>query len=91
MSCGSLGSVLWFHVLILCFDFVSLSSYFIHVLGPGFGFVFGSIDIFKFLLKKKGWVKLYIILAIQSIKVQAQRERCRQACMIGSLLMRIQS
>src|SRR6266571_3923891 len=93
VSCGSLGSVLWGFVLflwvlswfhwgvILC----PWGSCSVCVLGPG------SVDIFKFLFRKKGWVKLCIMLATQSIEARAQRERCRQACTIGSLIMRIQS
>src|SRR6266567_951841 len=41
-----------------------------------------SVDIFKFLFRKREWVKLCIILATQSIKARAQQEGCRQACTI---------
>ena len=44
--------------------------------------VLDSVDIFKFLLRKREWVKLYIILATQSIKARAQQERYRRACTI---------
>ena len=73
-----LGSIL----VLLGYDFVSLGFLVL---------VLSSVDIFEFLLRKKGWVELCIMLATQSIKAQAQRGRCRQACMIGSLLTRIQS
>ena len=86
------GSVLFLWVLswfrwgvILC----PWGSCSVRVLGPGS--VLDSVDIFEFLLRKKGWVELCIMLATQSIEARAQRERCRQACTIGSLIMRIQS
>ena len=41
------------------------------------GSVLSPIDIFKFLLRKREWVKLYIILATQLIKARAQQERYR--------------
>ena len=59
VSCGSLGSVLFLWVLswfcwgvILC----PWGSCSVRVLGPGsvLGSVLGSVDIFKFLLRKKG-------------------------------------
>ena len=54
-----------------------------------FGFCWGSssvlgpIDIFEFLLRKREWVKLCIILATQLIEARVQQEGYRQACTIG--------
>ena len=52
--------------------------------------VCGLVDIFEFLFRKKRWYGLDIMLVTQSIKAWAWHEG-RQACMIGSLLMRISS
>ncbi len=72
-----LGSVLVPLGLILC----PWGSCSVRVPSPSF--ILSPIDIFKFLFRKREWVKLYIMLATQSIKARAQQEGCRQACTIG--------
>ena len=74
------GSVLFLWVL-LGYNSMLWGSCSVRVLGPGS--VLGSVDIFEFLLRKKGWVELCIMLATQSIEARAQQEGCRQACTIG--------
>ncbi len=49
---------------------------------PSPGFVLGPVDIFEFLLRKREWVELCIMLATQSIEARVQQEGCRQACTI---------
>ena len=74
--CVPLGSIL----ILLGFNSVCpQGSYSVY----GSGSVLGPIDIFKFLLRKREWVKLYIILATQSIEARVQQEEYRQACTIG--------
>ena len=46
-------------------NFCSLGFHYIPLVSVS---VLGPINIFKFLLKKREWVKLYIMLATQSIK-----------------------
>ena len=58
-----LGSVL---ILLEFNSMCPWGSYSIYILGSSS--VLSPIDIFKFLLRTREWVKLYIILATQSIK-----------------------
>ena len=70
-------------------NFCSLGFYYVYILGSGS--ILSPIDIFKFLLRKREWVKLYIILATQLIKAQAQQEDTGKPIQLDCLLTKIQS
>ena len=76
VSCGSL--ILGFLLCSFSFYWGSNSmSFGVPVLFVVLVLVLSPVNIFKFLLRKREWVELYIILATQLIEARAQQDRCR--------------